>query len=101
MATGIFDLANLDASFGPYGLQDEIAFLDGWGNPIILQWPTTADPLEVRAKSVRLISAGPPTKTSGSKLRGVIDTLATTLMPTRDQRGNDLLMFLRTQDQYP
>ncbi len=109
-ATGKFDLANLDASFVGYGNQDDPAFLDGWKNPIVLQWPNTTDGLDVQTKYVRLVSAGAPAKTVNGKSISVINTLATVLMPTiptisntsaADQRGNDLVLFILSQDQYP
>jgi hypothetical protein len=86
------------------------AFLDAWGIPIVLQWPQTADPVTTQAQYVRLVSAGPPSKTVNGSRLSAIDTLATTLMPTQptatqptlvNQRGNDLIMFLFVQDQYP
>jgi prepilin-type N-terminal cleavage/methylation domain-containing protein len=120
---------SLDASFYPggyppaagsyfYGSPGDVAFLDAWGNPIVLQWPSVgssglADPtqdLAQRILYVRLVSAGAPTQNSSGKTASVIDTLLAYLMPTRptaafptlpNQRGNDIVLFILTQDQYP
>ena len=134
-ATGAFS-ANLDSSFYPngftpllglynYGSLGDPAFVDGWGNPIVLQWPQTqlaSDTVDVLAQYVRLVSAGPPTKNVNDTLYSVIDTLTynplagstnsaavrlTPSFPTPsqpglvNQRGNDLVLFVLTQDLYP
>lgn len=116
---------SLDASFYPagnlFGNPGDPAFLDAWGNPIVLEWPAVGtNPLPTgipqqdflqRAQMVRLVSAGAPTNTGGS----VLDTVKLTggvlpWMPTHptasqptlvDQRGNDILLFILTQDLYP
>ena len=129
--------ANLDVSFYPsgffpplgsytYGSLGDPAFVDGWGNPIVLQWPVpqlTTDTVDVLAQYVRLVSAGVPTKNVSGTLYSVIDTLTnnpllnnpansaalpltpsypTPSMPTLvNQRGNDLVLFILTQDLYP
>ena len=104
-ATGRFH-AGLDPSFAAYvdiGLVDPPAVLDGWGNPIVIQWPSTGDPLETRAKYVRLVSAGPPTLPGLNGKLSVIDTLASELTPqdlTPNERGNDIVLFLRVSDPY-
>ena len=126
-STGTFALT-LDSSFyptapvaNPYGNPGDLAFLDGWGNPIVLQWPQTSDTVAVKAQYVRLVSAGAPSKLVNGTMVSVLDTVATTLMPTqptvtqpnlqdqrgpnlsgpRTQLGQDYVLFLLTQDQYP
>jgi type II secretory pathway pseudopilin PulG len=89
--------ATLHSSFAAYGSLDSPAHLDGWGNPIVIQWPTTSDAVATRARYVRLVSAGPPT--SGEQ--STIDTDAATLMPTTAQRGNDIVLFIFVQDENP
>lgn len=111
----------LDSSFYPtspvanaYGSPGDLAFLDGWGNPIVLQWPQTGDPVTTRAQYARLVSAGAPsrlvTAQGASYNVSVLDTVAATLMPTQpttsqpnlaNQRGNDYVLFILTQDLYP
>ncbi len=110
---GKFDFARLDVSFQPYGVQDEVAFYDGWGFPVVLQWPSTTDNLSLRSQYVRLISAGQPKAIQVSgvpQLRSFIDTRRDSLMPTKpitsnlslaDERGDDRIMFLLSQDLYP
>jgi len=101
-ATGHFT-AGLHASFAPYGLPNAPAVRDGWGNPIVLQWPNTVDPLNVRAKYVRLISAGAPSLPGANGKVSVIETLDSVLLPedlTPDKRGNDIVVFLRVSDPY-
>ena len=109
-ATGRFKKDELDESFHTYGNPDDPVFVDGMGNPIILQWPNTLDPIETRAKFVRLVSAGLPTKLLLGKQVSAIDVLANKLMPTKatvampnlpDERGNDIILFIRVQDEYP
>jgi len=102
---GPFNVLALDVSFAPYirprawtPPAPPPAALDGWGNPIILQWPVTGnanDPM-----FVRLVSAGPPSKNTGA---GVVSTIVTPVnvqMPLPSQRGNNLLLFLRAADPY-
>jgi type II secretory pathway pseudopilin PulG len=120
-ATGRFASSPpLDASFypagNPYGNPGDPAFLDGWGNPVVLQWPSVGssgvnDPnqdLAARVLNVRLVSAGAPSKTVQGTVVSVLDTLANVLMPTAAQRmdptypgGKDLVLFILTQDQFP
>jgi type II secretory pathway pseudopilin PulG len=97
-STGKFDPTVLGTTFFPYGALGDPAFVDGWANPIVLQWPSTSDSFVLRAQYVRLVSAGPvQVGATGS----VLETVAGTLMPTPSQRGNDLLIFIRAQDQFP
>lgn len=75
-----------------YGADDDPAMLDGWGNPIVLQFPTrsgTDFSDEEKQTYVRLISAGPD---------GAIDTPASELMPSTTARGDDRVLFLNVAD---
>jgi type II secretory pathway pseudopilin PulG len=126
-STGSF-LTTLDGSFypttpvvNPYGNPGDLAFVDGWGNPIVLQWPQTGDTVATQALNVRLVSAGAPSKLVHGTMVSVLDTVPGTLIPTqptpsqpnlrnerapnqsggRNQSGQDFLLFLFTQDQYP
>jgi type II secretory pathway pseudopilin PulG len=117
---------SLDVSFyptaagsTPYGALGDIAFLDGWGNPIVLQWPSvgtgsTTDTnldLALRVQNVRLVSAGALSLNASGHQAGVIDTLQTVLTPVGpttaalqgvpNQRGNDIVLFILEQDPTP
>jgi type II secretory pathway pseudopilin PulG len=78
----------------PLKFPGDLAFLDGWGNPIVLQWPQTNDPLWVR-----LVSAGAPSNVNGYMV-STIDTLNVP-QPLPSQRGNDYVLFILSQDPYP
>lgn len=71
-----------------YGEHGDLAPLDGWGNPIVLQQPVVvggvASPTSLIA--ARLVSAGP---------NGVLDTPPDVLQPTQQQQGDDLVLFLK------
>jgi prepilin-type N-terminal cleavage/methylation domain-containing protein len=114
---------SLDASFYPgapsYGSLGDVAFLDGWGNPIVLQWPSvgtgsTTDPnfdLAQRVQDVRLVSTGPLSMNASGNMAGVIDTLQSVPIPIgpntavlqgeANQRGNDMVLFILIQDPTP
>jgi prepilin-type N-terminal cleavage/methylation domain-containing protein len=101
----VFNLKALDPSFNPtpaYGTQSAPAILDAWGNPIVLQWPTTNDSVDIRAQYVRLISAGPPSKQTAAGPVAVIGMPANILDPASipaSARGkNNLVLFLRVPD---
>lgn len=114
-STGAFgSSATLHSSFNPpgnpYGVAGDPAFVDAWGNPIVLQWPSvgtgsSSDPIQdlaLRVLNVRLVSAGQRSSAGGISAH-VIETpanhLAATL--TKDLRGNDFVMFILAQDYYP
>jgi type II secretory pathway pseudopilin PulG len=118
---------SLDASFYPlapagspsfpsytlsfqYGNPGDLAFLDGWGNPIVLQWPpantgdssNAANDVMIRSQYVRLVSAGvPTTNASGHSASVIVPPPTNTPMPLPNQRGNNKLLFVLTQDLYP
>ena len=114
-ATGRFDLASNDLdknSFNPpdhpYGDPTKVppdpAFLDGWGSPIVLQWPTSGEggstDIGDRAKYVRLVSAGDKSSSTGKHR---IDTDLSQCADVRgaDKIGMDMVLFIRVQDKYP
>ena len=72
-----------------YGLNGDLAPLDGWGNPVVIQLPN-ADPDEV--ENARLISAGP---------NGVLDTPGDVLEPSVTQKNDDLVLYLYREDPSP
>ena len=43
--------------------------LDGWGNPIIIQWPSSGSSVSVQVQNARMVSAGP---------NGILDSLSPT-----------------------
>jgi prepilin-type N-terminal cleavage/methylation domain-containing protein len=131
-ATGSFDpnagnpTTMLDTSFYPdptfavnsYGqpspggqLPGDPVFLDGWGNPIVLQWPTLPDNKTVDLagfianKNIRLVSAGPPSKSRNGTLISTIDTPGydplKPIAPLPADRGNDIVLFILIQDPNP
>jgi prepilin-type N-terminal cleavage/methylation domain-containing protein len=67
-----------------FGQNGDPAMLDGWGNPIVIQWPTDTAGVNVQPSYVRLVSAGP---------NGTLDTRLTDL--TAIARGDDIVLFLR------
>lgn len=73
-----------------YGFDGQPCTLDGWGHPIVLQWPSIPDPMEARDHT-RLVSAGPD---------GVIQTpLDVAVLNDRDDPdppdvGDDLYLYL-------
>jgi|UniRef100_UPI003784B128 hypothetical protein len=73
-----------------YGSVNDPAILDGWGRPIVIQFPSLAEP--TRSLNVRLISAGE---------NGAIDTPLNQAMPTLAACGDDIVLFLRTADTRP
>jgi type II secretory pathway pseudopilin PulG len=82
-----------------YGAEGEPVALDGWGRPIVLQFPVTGEasparylPGAVAAVNARLISAGPD---------GVLQTPAGAVTPSElgaELRGDDVVLFLRVAD---
>lgn len=99
-ATGRFDLTSLDGTFSDarYGAQNDLALVDAWGNPIVIQ--VNFDGGEVtaaEAQYARLVSAG---------ANEVLDTPYDTnnMQPealTKDEYADDLVLFLRTADTRP
>jgi hypothetical protein len=97
----------LDASFtnnGAYGLGDDPTtgfggdptILDAWANPIVIQEPyeqggTQFSPSATDKTYTRLVSAGPD---------GIIQTPENVNMPTKAQRGDDVIIFLYRNDLY-
>lgn len=94
--------ARYGADDPPYGTEGDPAVLDGWGNPVVIQFPTTAIPTDPnRYLYTRLVSAGP---------NGVIDTPLSLPPPntfsapppagvlTIDDCGDDSVLFLRVAD---
>jgi len=80
-----------------YGLTGDPTPLDAWGRAIVIQVPTSPDPItgEPGVNFARIVSAGP---------NGVIDTPENVTMPTLDYtatgRGDDVILFLFHTDQY-
>ena len=99
---GNFNLTSLaDGSFALYTRRPSTLtpqIVDAWDNPIILQWPSTGSASD--AMYIRLVSAGPPSKTTGAGAISSIDTPANVQMPLPSQRGNDIVLFLRVADPY-
>jgi prepilin-type N-terminal cleavage/methylation domain-containing protein len=81
-----FPSYTLSSLFGNTG---DPTFVDGWGNPIVLQWPSAGqgDPsnsvndVVVRSQYVRLVSAGAPSQfvPANGQTVSVLDTVTTTL----------------------
>ena len=82
-----------------YGADGDPCALDGWGRPIVLQFPTTGEasparylPGAVAATNARLISAGPD---------GVVQSPLAAVTPgdlSAALRGDDVVLFLRVAD---
>ena len=68
---------------------DDLAPIDGWGNPIVIQLPDVSASVitDEEIEHVRLVSAGPD---------GVINTPDNVLAPT--DVGDDLVLFLRREN---
>lgn len=76
-----------------YGEGSDLAPIDGWGNPVVIQLPeVSAGITELEVDNVRLVSAGPD---------GVIDTPAGALTPTAVQKNDDLVLYLYREDPNP
>lgn len=75
-----------------YGSISDPAVLDGWGRPIVIQFPTSPVTEPERSLNVRLVSAGE---------NGVIDTPDDQAMPTRTDCKDDVVLFLRVADTRP
>jgi len=84
-----------------YGLEGDPAVLDAWGRPIVLQVPDESatdlptdlgefTEAQIRRLHARLVSAGED---------GRIETPTDVLMPTAEQRGDDLVLFLFRHDE--
>jgi type II secretory pathway pseudopilin PulG len=90
-----------DASNSPYGLTDDLAAADPWGNPIVVQVPpasafsgSTGD--AKRFRYARLVSAG-----ADGALTTPLDRLAGMLADgTSIARGDDVVIFLNRSDAY-
>jgi prepilin-type N-terminal cleavage/methylation domain-containing protein len=72
-----YDAANIDA-----------AVLDPWGNPIVIQAPTTGSAAE-RLKNTRVVSAG---------ANKIIETNPALLSPAPSTRGDDVVVFLLREE---
>ncbi|MEM9419131.1 MAG: hypothetical protein AAGA25_08810 [Planctomycetota bacterium] len=70
---------------------DDLAPLDGWGNPVVIQLPnvTAGSFTDEEIGHVRLVSAGPD---------GEIDTPTTVLTPTLTQKDDDVVLYLYRED---
>jgi prepilin-type N-terminal cleavage/methylation domain-containing protein len=76
-----------------YGEPGDLAPLDGWGSPVVIQLPSVAAGItDDEVDHVRLLSAGPD---------GVLDTPATTLTPSLVQKNDDLVVYLYREDPNP
>jgi prepilin-type N-terminal cleavage/methylation domain-containing protein len=73
-----------DDSSPLYGTTNHPAIADPWGNPIVLQVPTND------FSHARVVSAGPS---------GVMDTPPDIPMPSRESRGDDIVLFLYRPDE--
>ncbi|MEM1210696.1 MAG: type II secretion system protein [Planctomycetota bacterium] len=74
--------------------EDDLAPIDGWGNPIVIQLPDVSlgAITDEEVENVRLVSAGPD---------GVIDTPDDTLTPSVAEKGDDLVLYLYREDPNP
>lgn len=75
-----------------YGAAGDPAILDGWGNPIVLQIPTSGATAAENELNARLLSAGPD---------GEIQCAPTSLTPAdldSSGRGDDRVLFLSVAD---
>jgi prepilin-type N-terminal cleavage/methylation domain-containing protein len=70
-----------------YGTKDAPAAIDAWGNPIVIQHPTSGD-----ADYARLVSAGPD---------GVLNTPRTADAPSKEICADDVVEYLRIADPRP
>jgi prepilin-type N-terminal cleavage/methylation domain-containing protein len=78
-----------------YGNAGDPALFDVWGNPIVLQYPTTGATVAINNSFARLISAGP---------NGALETptdYAGTPYPPSSTRGDDIVLFINHADSYP
>ncbi|MEM9347599.1 MAG: prepilin-type N-terminal cleavage/methylation domain-containing protein [Planctomycetota bacterium] len=76
-------LYEIDGNFSDdYGEDGDLAPIDGWGNPIVIQLPN-GDPNEIN--NVRLVSAGP---------NRVLDTPGAVSEPDGDDKLDDLVLYL-------
>ncbi|HYV34904.1 MAG TPA: hypothetical protein VE988_04315 [Gemmataceae bacterium] len=102
----------VDASFNdtfnasPNGRQEnDPTPLDGWGFPIVLQWPETAATLEVRSGQVRLVSGGVPTLANAygdkvSVLDDIVKTAADPASLARPTLHKNLVVFVFVADPF-
>ncbi len=81
-----------------YGTVGDPAILDAWGNPIVLQIPTSGATPAANLQFMRLISAG-PNKTIDTPQNAV--DLNGNPYPTTDRRGDDILLFTNHSDSDP
>ena len=73
-----------DPRTGVQGMADP-ALLDAWGNPIVIQEPASIGPGFDMKVYTRLVSAGP---------NGIIETDPDVLVPSENDRGDDIVIFL-------
>ena len=99
-------------SFAPYYVSPtDPAQLDGWGNPIVLQWPAAStvssfspplsqyQQIALLAQNVRLVSAGP----SNQNVYAITANSNGWLTPMEllpSYRGTNLVVFLNVPDPY-
>lgn len=88
-ADGFTDVYGQGDGGGGPAVDDDLAPLDGWGNPVVIQLPN-ADPDEV--DNVRLVSAGPDR---------VLDTPGDVLTPSAAEKNDDLVLYLYREDPNP
>jgi prepilin-type N-terminal cleavage/methylation domain-containing protein len=93
MSSGSYAIDAFNNFTVDYGSNGDPTVVDGWGNPIVLQIPTTVSATEAEKKlNARLVSAGPD---------GEIDTPLSDLTPTDlsvTDRDDDIIYFLRVTD---
>ncbi|MEM6505887.1 MAG: hypothetical protein AAF711_10515 [Planctomycetota bacterium] len=101
---GVDNSANFTASYGDGDGRggasgDDLAPIDGWGNPIVIQLPdetisglAAEEEFQEQVRHVRLVSAGP---------NGVINTPSDELTPTASEKNDDLVLFLYREDPNP
>jgi prepilin-type N-terminal cleavage/methylation domain-containing protein len=76
-----------------YGTDQDPAVVDGWGHPIVLQYPTGSGITAAQSiRFARLVSAGND---------GVINTPVGTLYPSSSDRNDDVILFLNRGDVPP
>lgn len=69
---------------------DDLAPLDGWGSPVVIQLPDVAGGFtDEEIEHVRLVSAGRD---------GVVDTPPNVLTPTLAEKGDDVVLYLYRED---
>ena len=75
-----------------YGQPADPAVLDGWGRPIVIQYPSSPVTEPDRSTYVRLVSAGE---------NGIIDTPLNKTLPALSECKDDIVLYLRVPDTRP